>query len=374
MTAVRTALVAGGGIVGLVAAAALAQRGIAVTLIERKPEIADNGGIGMGLQSNALAALAQLGIAEACVAAGVAVDHMEIYAPSGELVATRPIPRNGGPDWPGFVGISRPVLHHILAAAAERSGARLLPSAGLATLKDDGDCISVQLEDGRILRADLLVAADGVNSPVRRLLFPEHPEPFATGEGVWRARIASGAALPGVALIFGGAVGTVGHTPITDGEGYLYAVDRSERAPARDEADLGLRFRQLLAGYGGFPARLLERLTDEIHYGPLKGVLLPQPWYRGRAVLIGDAAHAGPPTLAQGAAMGIEDAVVLAECLDSDASIEHALDTWMQRRYERVRIVLEASLVLARAQMREDGGMEIAEAQKRAAEALAQPF
>jgi 2-polyprenyl-6-methoxyphenol hydroxylase-like FAD-dependent oxidoreductase len=91
-------------------------------------------------------------------------------------------------------------------------------------------------------------------------------------------------------------------------------------------------------------------------------------------VLIGDAAHAGPPTLAQGAAMGIEDAVVLAECLASADDPEVALQLFMERRFARVRTIVDSSLTLSRAQMEPGGQSKMAEANQAAAAVLRQPF
>ena len=71
MTAISSAVVVGGGIVGLVCARALALRGVSVVLLERKPAITDEGGIGIGLQSNAMNALEEIGLAQACLEAGV---------------------------------------------------------------------------------------------------------------------------------------------------------------------------------------------------------------------------------------------------------------------------------------------------------------
>ena len=73
---------------------------------------------------------------------------------------------------------------------------------------------------------------------------------------------------------------------------------------------------------------------------------MPDPWYRGRIVLIGDSAHTTTPHLATGAGIAIEDAVVLAEELAGDAPIDKALGNYMKRRYERCRLVVDTALLL----------------------------
>jgi 2-polyprenyl-6-methoxyphenol hydroxylase-like FAD-dependent oxidoreductase len=81
-------------------------------------------------------------------------------------------------------------------------------------------------------------------------------------------------------------------------------------------------------------------------YRPLEALLLPRPWYRGRVLLIGDAAHATTPHLGQGSAQAVEDAVVLGELLARNAPVEGLLEEFMQRRYERCRFIVESSLQL----------------------------
>lgn len=74
---------------------------------------------------------------------------------------------------------------------------------------------------------------------------------------------------------------------------------------------------------------------------------MDDPWFRGRSIVIGDAAHACPPLIAQGAAMCAEDAVVLAELVTSADGVDDALRKFMARRFPRVRLVLDNSLQLA---------------------------
>ena len=101
---------------------------------------------------------------------------------------------------------------------------------------------------------------------------------------------------------------------------------------------------------------------------------LPPPWHRRRILLIGDAAQAGPPTLAQGAAMGIEDAVVLAQCLSDHDDIAASLSAFTNRRWPRVSTIVNASLAISQAQMRPDGQPAVAEANRAAAAILSQPY
>lgn len=375
MTRISSAVVAGGGIVGLVCARALALRGLRVTLLERKATITDDGGIGIGIQSNAMNALDEIGLARACLEKGVGVDTLSVYAPDGSLVAERPTIRYCNSPWPGYMGIRRAELHCVLLQGAAEAGVSLVPGAEVIDVVQDSVTATAILADGRRHAADLLVAADGVHSRVRGILFPEYARPTALEEGVWRALIA-GVQLHDISQMFGGPVGTIGYAPLR-GDTYLYVVDQNRHAPAAHDPAVADRLAERIGGVPGFPARLLPHLSrkrGDVTYRALSTVDMKAPRHSGRMVVIGDAAHAGPPTLAQGAAMGIEDAVVLAQCVVHSDSVTDALEQFVRRRYERVRTVVEASITITRAQMHPGREREIAEASRAASLMLAQPY
>ena len=375
MTSATSALVVGGGIVGLVGARALALKGVKVTLLERKPIIADEGGIGIGMQSNAMNALGEIGLAQACVDKGVPVESITVYAPNGAPVASRAPEKYCDSPWPGFTGISRAALHAILVDGAAKAGVDLVSGAEVASVRQDDKAATVVLSDERVFSADMLVGADGIHSTVRAALFPAYARPAPLGEGVWRGLI-EGVQLHDVSMMFGGPVGTIGYTPLK-GDTYLYVVDQDSNAPARDELDVAARLIERIGKVPGFPGRLLPHLSHrpgDVTYRPLASVWLPAPWYAGRIVIIGDAAHAGPPTLAQGAAMGIEDGVVLAQCLAQATTLPAGFDAFMKRRYERVKTIVDASITISHAQMERGGQVKMAEANKGAAMALSQPY
>ena len=104
--------------------------------------------------------------------------------------------------------------------------------------------------------------------------------------------------------------------------------------------------RARLHGHGGLASEIRDRIRNPEHvvYKPLETILVPRPWYRGRVLLIGDAAHTTTPHHAQGAAMAVEDAVVLSELLQTDGDLEDVLEQFMERRWPRCKLVVEASV------------------------------
>jgi 2-polyprenyl-6-methoxyphenol hydroxylase-like FAD-dependent oxidoreductase len=147
-------------------------------------------------------------------------------------------------------------------------------------------------------------------------------------------------------LYYGGPAYIAGYCPTSEDTLYAYLVedarDRSGQTPAERLAAM----RELAARYHGPWDEIRATLTDPtaVSYTLFESLLVPAPWHRGRVVLIGDAAHACPPTLAQGAAQALEDAAVLTELLLSRPALDEEL--WAEftaRRYERAKTVVDAS-------------------------------
>jgi 2-polyprenyl-6-methoxyphenol hydroxylase-like FAD-dependent oxidoreductase len=140
------------------------------------------------------------------------------------------------------------------------------------------------------------------------------------------------------------------------------------------------RFPALLAeqlrGFGGALGAIRDGLgpSSRINYRPLEKLLLPQPWHRGRAILIGDAAHATTPHLASGAGLAIEDALVLADLLVADLPLDDALGRFVARRYDRCRMVVENSVRLGELEMRRASGEQQAALQRSSMMALNAPI
>ncbi|MEK8174364.1 FAD-dependent monooxygenase [Streptomyces sp. M19] len=227
----------------------------------------------------------------------------------------------------------RPRLQRILIDAVRASGAEVRLGTRASALDQDDDGVTVHFTDGTEHRYDLVIAADGLGSHPRR---DRHHRPARTHRhGHLADRRPRPAGLDRTDLSYGGPAYIAGYCPTSDSTLYAYVVEANrDRAsiPPESYAD---EMRRLASAYGGFWPEITAHITDaaEVNYTWFDRLLVEGPWHRGRVVLAGDAAHCCPPTLAQGAAMSLEDAFVLAELLTGTDTWDDALfQSYHQRR------------------------------------------
>jgi 2-polyprenyl-6-methoxyphenol hydroxylase-like FAD-dependent oxidoreductase len=373
---VERVLIVGGGIGGLSTAIALRRAGIEVDVVEVNPRW-DVYGVGIIQPPNAIRALAMLGLAEACVAAGHAMEGSRSHDSQGNVLADIDFERPAGMTFPMMNGLARPQLHRILSNATLEAGANVRTGVTFSSIEHDPDGVGVTFTDSTSGRYDLLVGADGINSAVRRDVFGEEPAPTPTGQVVWRYNLPR---YPGLTRLwmFDGARGRAGFVPLAEDLMYVLLVEKPpEDEPARPpEERLAEVFRERLGEFGGPVAEVRDQIVDPaaVVLRAVESIFLPPPWYRGRVLLIGDAAHATSPHVGQGAAQAIEDGVVLAEELASPKALAQALEDFMARRYERCRIVVEGSLQIGRWEQEGARDVDYAGTVKRITDAVAAPL
>jgi 2-polyprenyl-6-methoxyphenol hydroxylase-like FAD-dependent oxidoreductase len=346
MAAIEKALVVGGGVGGLAATIAMRDRGIAVDLVELNPKW-DVYGVGIIQPGNAIRALDQLGVAEEAIAAGFAMDGDRFSLSDGTVLAENEHPRAAGPQYPSTNGITRTRLHEILQAKVRASGATLRIGETFTELRQDTDGVDVTFTDGSAGRYDLVVGADGIYSKVRGAVFPDAPAPEYTGQVVWRYNLPRPAEVDRL-WMFASTWRKAGLVPLGPDLMYLLLIetvdDPAEWLPNDRLAQI---MQERLAEFGGLIGEMRPLITDSasVVYRPVEAVFVERPWYRGRVAILGDAAHATSPHVGQGAAMALEDAIVLAdEAARADTGdVAGALERWMERRYERVKEIVEIS-------------------------------
>lgn len=339
-------LVIGGGIGGLTSAIALRGRGFNVTVIEKDPTWSVYG-VGIIQQGNVIRAMAELGLVDDYIAAGVGFDKVAVHAPNGMLVAEVPSPRLVD-AYPANLGVGRRALHKVLGDRALAAGAEIRLGITAEAIADDGRGVTVRFSDGSEDRFDLVIGADGLNSQVRATLFPEAGEPEFTGQSVWRYNLPRPAGMDAL-HVYNGPVGA-GLVPIGQELMYMYLTTPAPGNPRYEREGLAAAMREKVpAPLGELAAQIID--DDAVVYRPLEVVLVEGPWHEGRVVLLGDAVHASTPHLGQGAGMAIEDSLVLADELARHDTPEAAFAAYRERRFERCRFIVEKSLAICHGQL-----------------------
>lgn len=329
-------VIVGGGIGGMTAALLFADIGADVTLLERVDAPAAVGA-GILLQPNGLAVLTALGLGEALAGAGYRPRASALRTAGGAKIADLAPPDTGRP-WEHLLALRRSRLHEILIdAVAGQSRIVTRFGADVTATRADGTVELRWRDRTSTLTADLVVGADGVGSAVRR------SQGFGARVRDTGARYLRGL-VDGTDLDLEGeywtGFGLFGGAPVGDGTTYFYAAATAPpvatAVAARDLVALRSAWRDALPAavpvldrVGGFDDLLItgvERVDCE-------------RWVDGRSVLLGDAAHAMAPTLAQGANSAIVDAAVLTGELSVDRSVAEALARYVARRQRAVRRV-----------------------------------
>lgn len=358
MAAVSKVLIIGGGIGGLVAARALRQKGIAVDLVEREAEWTVYG-VGIIQPNNALRALDRVGLAQRCLDQGGSFEGWRIHDANGNILFDPPGDNSAAPHLPPNNGITRPKLHDILIHGAQEVGTDIRLGTTPTSLHDDGTGVHVTFSDGQVRRYDLAIGYDGVFSETRRILFGDTYKPRFNGQGVWRYNFERPEDMD-TGKVFFGPDTKVGLVPMSPTLMYMFVVTAEADSRWYQGPSAADEMRSRLKGYGGPIERLSHLITDPagVVYRPMMNILVAEPWHKGRIMIAGDAAHSTTPHLAQGAAMAIEDAVLLADLLGDERSLEAALTEFMRRRFDRVKYVVDTCDQLAEWELEEWRGIE----------------
>ena len=360
MSSIKNVLIVGGGIGGLSLGIALRRAGMDAEIVELQKEY-NVYGVGIIQQANALRALDALGVADEAMRRGSPYGKVKMCAPTGFSFAEIGIPPMG--NYPIHNGISRKILHDVLYEAAVANGVKFRMGLTVSEIENEGTRVGVKFTDGTEGFYQLVVGADGVNSKVRSLVFGDY-KPEYIGSSVWRYAFKRPAELETGYMFFGKKT-KVGLIPMTAETMYMFVVSaEGDDNPFIPEDELLPRLKALLAEYSAkFVADVIEQITESkgVIYRPLETLMVTEPWFKNRVVMLGDSVHATIPQLGSGAALAIEDAVVLAEELQKEDSIESILNNYMTRRYDRCKMVIDASNTLAEWEQMEWKGIPLPE-------------
>jgi FAD-dependent urate hydroxylase len=332
-------VVVGGGIGGLSAAIALRDAGHSVVVCERGSKLAGSGA-GVSMWPNGAKALNALGVGAELSAIAPDVRSVEYRDKQGNLIGEIPLSPliDAVGQRPYF--LRRSDLHGALAARVD--AASVLLDAACVDVRQQGQEVHAVLASGERISGDLLVGADGMRSVVRRFVAGAVPLRYISS--IWLALVRRDDRLnpPDVFTIYAGDQRRVGVQPVSGERLYLFI----EAPMSADVTGLG-------RGIGGMAGlfdctwsptvrQLLARVEAATRRTEIRDFDPLGTFVRGRVVLVGDAAHTMAPTLAQGAAQAVEDAVELARAVQGGVPVDDAL-----RRYDAARRARTAPLVLA---------------------------
>lgn len=330
----RRVTVSGGGIAGLSAATALAQRGVAVHVAERADEIRETGA-GIQISPNGMAVLDAIGLGDAVRDAGHQITHIHLLdGLSARRVVALDILQSCAKR--PFCAIHRARLIALLQSAARQAGATI----------ETGVKIAPPAAGQALPGSDLLIGADGLHSSIRAALNDAGPPQF-TGQVAWRAIIPDTEDAPHVQVFMGPGRHLVSY-PLGQGRRNIVAVIERKEWTAEgwhhrdDPAALSTAFARFKGPVPGW----LERL-DKVHLWGLFLHPVARHWFAGRQVVIGDAAHPSLPFLAQGANMALEDAWALSE-LVATKPVDEALLAFQELRKARCERIVRAASKNAR--------------------------
>ena len=341
-------LVVGGGVAGPAVALAATRLGLEATVLERRTVADPEEGSWITVAPNGLDVLDVLGMLDEARAVGHPSRVNRMFGATGRHLGDVSL---GTPLADGSVALTmkRSALAVLLAEAARRHGADVRLGAEVVSVEDDGRGVRAVLADGSVVEGDVLVAADGVRSRVRRAIDADAPDARYVGltnfGGITRGSgLGAGLAPQAWHFVFGRR-SFFGAHPLPTGDVVWFAnvprdeISRAERA-ATTEAQWLAWLSDLVADDAGPASELVAAGRLELAGDSTFDLPHVPTWWHGRTVLVGDAVHAPSPSSGQGAAMALEDAVVLARSLARHGT--DGLAAYESARRERVETVVAA--------------------------------
>lgn len=348
---VRSVLIVGCGIGGPVAAMALARAGIEPTVYEARSGSAEFAGSFLNMASNGLEALSAIDARGPVLSGGFPTPRMVMWSSNGKRLGEV---ANGNTlaDGTTSTTIKRGALHRALRDQAAERGVQIETGKRLLSAETGTDGrVRARFDDGSEASADLLIGADGVHSVVRRSIAPDAPAPRYSGMlslGGF-AHCPELGPTPGTYHMIFGRRAFFGYSVRPGGETYwfanVFAANEPDRAALSAKAQAAWRaeLRVLFADDAGPALAMIDATAHDLTAYPIHDMPTVSRWHRAGMVLLGDAAHATSPSSGQGAALAIEDALVLAKCLRDIPERETALARYEQLRRARVERVVRYS-------------------------------
>ncbi|WP_199925716.1 FAD-dependent monooxygenase [Paenibacillus bouchesdurhonensis] len=339
------AIIVGAGIGGLCASIALRKVGVHTVLFDRRTEV-HLGGAGLGLGANAVRALQMLGAGEELFRSGKTMSSIQIMTEQGKVLSTThtaAISHKYGPD---NVNIDRAKLLDILLRAAGDEH-RIHTRKECVGFEQHAKGVRVWFKDGSFAEGDLLIAADGLRSIIRRKLLPR-TEPQYAGYTCWRAVVPVNPSMasfnPNIFTETWGRGGRLGLVPLANDWIYWFAcLNALESDPRFAEYTAGDLARHFQHYHEPIPQVLSASREGTLLHHDIMFLPPIRRYAFGRVVLLGDAAHATTPNMGQGAGQAIEDAIILAGNLKRSQDVVAALERYSKQRVKRTSSITRMS-------------------------------
>jgi 2-polyprenyl-6-methoxyphenol hydroxylase-like FAD-dependent oxidoreductase len=335
------AVIVGGGIAGPVLGMFLKQAGWEVVICEARDSVSEREGAFLGLAPNGMNVLAALGLARTIEELGCVSRGFRFENARGRLIGSIDQSRDATAFGQCMVMIRRATLHHALLDEARERGVRVEFRAKVREVELAAEHAIVICEDGRRERGDILIGCDGLRSRIRSLLLPEAAGPEYTGLldfGGFTHALPDDPLAANVNTMVFGKRGFFGAFVTERRE--LWWFHKGGCSEPIHQLDPETRRAHLLAQHEHDPAWIRSAIarTEEI-LGPWPLYVMPplKAWHRGRACIIGDAAHATAPSGGQGASMALEDAMLLARRLSEAREPTSAFSAFERERRPRVK-------------------------------------
>ena len=340
----RRAIIIGAGIGGITTALALRQVGIDVAVFERA-EVLREAGSGLPLWANALRAFHKLGLSHVVESLGQSVTRGSITDWRGNMLVNV-----STEELLAGQGTMNMVVHRaeLLSALLDALGSEHV-SLGMTCLgfTQDETGVSAYFADGKVVRGDLLVGADGLHSIIRSQLFGAM-QPHYAGYTCWRG--VAHTTRTNIETWAWGRDAQFGITPMSNNRAYWFAQRDAPEGEREKETGRKCKVLDLFGNWHDPIPEIIEAteetslLRNDVYQGPMLS-----HWSRGRVTLLGDAAHTMTPNLGQGACIAIEDAVALADCLRSETDVTTGLHMYEKRRVTRANTITRLAGLIGQA-------------------------
>lgn len=338
-------VVAGAGVGGLTAALAMARHGIPVVVYERRAlnEVTAAAGFGHTIWSNATTALSMLGLGDRLLKIGEHLHRSQNRNAQQQVMFEMEIAASITPGAMPALGIGRGDLTGLLRDACQERGVEMHHGCGVTGYTVGADGVTVALSDGRSVQGAGLIGADGVRSTVLNQMH-DSPPLRDTGRSTYRG-IATGTCglQPGVVYLFSNPdTRTGGGAWVIGGKRVVWTLSCERPAEGDDPQGTWQRAKELADGLGDLPREFVAKTppatstrTHVFYHSWL------DTWVDGPVALLGDAAHAVPTDLGQGACQAIEDGVILGDTLAAADDVPSGLLAYQERRRPRVEWIRE---------------------------------